>query len=85
MGEYGNYFLCGKPAKFTRFERLRKRELFVCGLHKENKAAQALGRMAKGVPKNFSKAELERRKKLMDRINARRKRKPASNESVPVK
>lgn len=30
-----------------------------------NKAAQALGRKAGGVPKNFSAAEIERRKKRL--------------------
>jgi hypothetical protein len=30
-----------------------------------NKAAQALGRMARGVPKNYSKAELARRAKRL--------------------
>ncbi len=40
-----------------------------------NKAAQALGRMAAGKPKNFSAAELERRKKRL--AEARQKRWPA--------
>ena len=39
-----------------------------------NKAAQSLGRLAKGVPKNFSAAELARRWKLMAGINARRQK-----------
>ncbi len=39
-----------------------------------NKAAQALGRLAKGVPKNFSRAERARRKTLMEAINARRQK-----------
>jgi hypothetical protein len=30
-----------------------------------NRAAQALGRRAKGVPKNYSAAEIERRKKRL--------------------
>jgi len=30
-----------------------------------NKAAQALGRLARGKPKNFSAAEIERRKKRL--------------------
>jgi hypothetical protein len=30
-----------------------------------NKAAQQLGRMARGVPKNFSPSEIERRKKRL--------------------
>lgn len=46
----------------------------------KNKTAQALGRMAKGVPKNFSKAELERRKQLMAVINARREHKARTDK-----
>ena len=42
-----------------------------------NKIAQALGRMARGVPKKFSKKELLRRKLLMVELN--RKRKEARN------
>jgi hypothetical protein len=44
-----------------------------------NKAAQQLGRLAKGVPKNFSSAELARRRKLMAGINARRAKTAKSN------
>jgi hypothetical protein len=39
-----------------------------------NKAAQSLGRMARGVPKNFSPAELERRSKRL--AQARKNRWP---------
>lgn len=39
----------------------------------KNPAAVALGRMAKGKPKSYSKAERTRRKRLMDAINKRRK------------
>jgi hypothetical protein len=39
-----------------------------------NKAAQQLGRLAKGIPKNFSAAEIARRRKLMAGINARRRK-----------
>lgn len=39
-----------------------------------NKAAQSLGRLAKGVSKNFSADELERRRKRMAAINARKAR-----------
>ena len=39
-----------------------------------NKAAQALGRLAKGVPKNFSTDELERRRKRMGAINDRKRK-----------
>jgi len=38
-----------------------------------NKAAQALGRLAKGVPKNYSPAEIERRKEMMEAINAKKR------------
>jgi hypothetical protein len=37
-----------------------------------NHAAQALGRLAKGVPKQFSSAELERRKKRLAEARANR-------------
>lgn len=37
-----------------------------------NKSAQALGRLAKGKPKNYSREERERRRKLMEKINARK-------------
>ncbi len=36
------------------------------------KAAVELGRLARGVPKNFSRAELLRRKKHMEQINRAR-------------
>lgn len=39
-----------------------------------NKAAQALGRLAKGVPKNYSPTEIERRKKMMDSINSKKRK-----------
>lgn len=39
-----------------------------------NKAAQSLGRLAKGVPKNFSADELERRRKRMAAINDRKRK-----------
>lgn len=35
----------------------------------KNKAAAALGRLAKGVPKKFSKAEIERRTKRIKQAN----------------
>jgi RNase H-fold protein (predicted Holliday junction resolvase) len=41
----------------------------------KNPAAVALGRLAKGIPKNFSRAELARRKKMMEGINALRRTK----------
>lgn len=37
-----------------------------------NEHARALGRMAKGVPKNFSAQELERRRRAMVALNKRR-------------
>lgn len=42
----------------------------------KNPAAVALGKMGKGVPKNFSQAELQRRRLLMKKINAARKAAP---------
>jgi hypothetical protein len=39
---------------------------------KKNKAAQALGRLGKGVPRKYSKAELRRRTKRL--AEARKKR-----------
>ena len=39
-----------------------------------NKAAQALGRLAKGVPKNYSAAEIERRSQILAGINARKRK-----------
>lgn len=39
-----------------------------------NRAAQALGRLAKGVPKNYSAAEIERRSKILAGINARKRK-----------
>ena len=37
-----------------------------------NKAAQALGRLGRGIPKNFTPEERDRRRALMAAINARR-------------
>lgn len=37
-----------------------------------NKAAQALGRLAKGVKKNYNAAEIARRTKILTDINARK-------------
>ena len=39
-----------------------------------NLTAQALGRLAAGVPKNFSKAERARRSAWMRTVNRRRRR-----------
>ncbi len=39
-----------------------------------NKAAQALGRMAKGVPKNYGAEEIARRSKILAGINARKRK-----------
>jgi hypothetical protein len=47
-----------------------------------NKAAQALGRLAKGKPKNYSAAEIERRSKILEGINAR-KRAKAKKRRMP--
>lgn len=49
-----------------------------------NKAAQALGRLARGVPKNYSAAEIERRSKILAGINAR-KRAKAKKRRMPNK
>lgn len=38
-----------------------------------NKSAQALGRLARGVQKNYSAAEIERRSKILAGINARKR------------
>jgi len=38
-----------------------------------NKAAQALGRLGKGVPKQYSAEEIERRTKLITAVNERRR------------
>lgn len=40
-----------------------------------NRAAQKLGRMAKGVPKNYSPEERARRAELMRKMNDRRRKK----------
>jgi hypothetical protein len=37
-----------------------------------NKAAQSLGRLAKGVPKNYSAEEIARRSKILAGINDRK-------------
>ncbi len=34
VGSFGNYYPCGRKARFKRFERMRGREISVCGLHK---------------------------------------------------
>ena len=49
-----------------------------------NKAAQALGRLAKGVPKKFSAAEIERRRQRMALINEhKRKASKAKKRRMP--
>lgn len=45
-----------------------------------NKAAQQLGRMAKGVPKKLTKAEINRRKQRLADARKLRWAKPANNE-----
>lgn len=42
------------------------------GRYQMNKAAQALGRLAKGKPKNYSSAELARRKKRLAEVRLKR-------------
>lgn len=49
-----------------------------------NKAAQALGRLAAGKPKNYSAGEIARRSKILDGINAR-KRAKAKKRRMPNK
>jgi len=43
-----------------------------------NKAAQALGRMGKGIPKNYTKEERKRRSEWMKSLNKIRKAKKTS-------
>lgn len=45
-------------------------------------AAVALGKMAKGVPKNFTPSDRERRRKLMEKINDLRARRNAVEKKV---
>jgi len=40
-----------------------------------NKAAQALGRMGKGISKNISKEERKRRSEWMKQLNEKRRKK----------
>ena len=47
-----------------------------------NRDAQALGRLAKGVPKNYSAEEIARRSKILAGINARR-RKASKKRTMP--
>lgn len=47
-----------------------------------NKSAQALGRLGKGVPKNYSAAEIERRTQILAGINARKRK--ASKSKKPM-
>ena len=44
-----------------------------------NKAAQTLGRLAKGVPKNYTAAELARRKKRLSDARLKRWKNPAAS------
>lgn len=41
----------------------------------KNQSAQALGRLAAGKPKRFSAEEIERRTKLLERVNKLRRKK----------
>lgn len=45
-----------------------------------NKSAQALGRLAKGVPKNYSAEEIARRSKILAGINARKRKASKAKE-----
>ena len=46
----------------------------------KNPAAVALGKMAKGVPKNYTAAELARRKKRLADARLKRWKKPEASE-----
>lgn len=48
-----------------------------------NKAAQALGRLAKGVKKTITKADRLRRRKQMESINAKKKRLNGNGVRIP--
>lgn len=45
-----------------------------------NRAAQALGRLAKGVPKNYSAEEIARRSKILAAVNARKRKASAAKK-----
>jgi len=49
-----------------------------------NKAAQKLGRMAKGVPKKLTDAEIDRRKQRLADARKLRWAKPANTRDVPT-
>lgn len=48
-------------------------------------AASALGKMAAGIPKDYSKAEIQRRTKLLVKARAAKKRKAAKTEAIAEK
>ncbi len=50
----------------------------------KNPAAVALGKLAAGVPKNFSQAEIERRRRMMKRINAQRRKKTLATKGTEM-
>lgn len=45
-----------------------------------NKAAQALGRLARGVPKNYSAEEIARRSKILAAVNERKRKASAAKK-----
>ena len=45
-----------------------------------NKAAQSLGRLARGVPKNYSAEEIARRSKILAAVNARKRKASAAKK-----
>jgi hypothetical protein len=47
-----------------------------------NKAAQTLGRLAKGVPKNYTAAELARRNKRLADARLKRWKKPGASDNT---
>ena len=46
-----------------------------------NKAAQAMGRLGRGKPKNFTEVELQKRRDRMDKINEQRRARFAAQKS----
>jgi hypothetical protein len=50
-----------------------------------NKVAQALGRLARGVPKKFSAEEIARRSKILAGINARKRRRKSPRKRTGVR
>ncbi len=47
-----------------------------------NKAAQAMGRLGRGIPKNFTNAELQKRRARMDKVNEKRRARFAAQKNA---